>query len=142
MSVINVRVANLRKIGYEDLEKWTKDPRNLYVGRQIRIFIDKVYYLQPGSIFANKFSTKTHGREEAIRLYEAEILKQLQNPEFVAELRKLKGKNLGCWCSPEPCHADILLRIVSNLDEIRESKVQEGESKTQERESEIPDDLD
>lgn len=26
----------------------------------------------------------------------------------------LKGKNLACWCSDGPCHADILLEIARN----------------------------
>lgn len=24
----------------------------------------------------------------------------------------MKGKNLGCWCHPEPCHEDILLELI------------------------------
>ncbi len=28
------------------------------------------------------------------------------------ELMKLKGKNLGCWCKPEGCHGDVLIKIL------------------------------
>ena len=24
----------------------------------------------------------------------------------------MKGKNLGCWCNPEPCHGDVLLELI------------------------------
>ena len=26
----------------------------------------------------------------------------------------LKGKTLGCWCAPKPCHGDVLLEIANN----------------------------
>jgi len=24
----------------------------------------------------------------------------------------MKGKNLGCWCFPEPCHGNVLLELI------------------------------
>jgi Domain of unknown function (DUF4326) len=30
------------------------------------------------------------------------------NPNLLARLGNLRGKALGCWCAPEPCHADVL----------------------------------
>lgn len=27
--------------------------------------------------------------------------------------RTLKGKDLVCWCSPKPCHAEVLLEIAN-----------------------------
>jgi len=39
--------------------------------------------------------------------------------KFVAaNIAKLKGKNLACWCHGSPCHADILLEI-ANRDEAK-----------------------
>lgn len=29
------------------------------------------------------------------------------------EIAKLRGKDLVCWCAPEPCHADILLELAN-----------------------------
>lgn len=29
-------------------------------------------------------------------------------------LKKLKGKALGCWCYPEPCHAQILADFINS----------------------------
>ena len=31
--------------------------------------------------------------------------------------RKLKNKVLGCWCSPEKCHGDILIKILNEIEE-------------------------
>lgn len=34
-----------------------------------------------------------------------------------AEIHKLKGKNLACWCSLDgPCHADVLLELANRED--------------------------
>lgn len=30
-----------------------------------------------------------------------------------ANIRKLRGKNLACWCRGKPCHADVLLEIAN-----------------------------
>jgi len=29
--------------------------------------------------------------------------------DLLARLGELRGKALGCWCAPEPCHADVLI---------------------------------
>lgn len=29
-------------------------------------------------------------------------------PSLLDQLHELKGKALGCWCAPEPCHGDVL----------------------------------
>lgn len=32
-------------------------------------------------------------------------------PAFGQALDQLDGKVLGCWCAPDPCHADVLARL-------------------------------
>ena len=29
-------------------------------------------------------------------------------------IKELRGKNLGCFCSPLPCHGDILLKLANS----------------------------
>jgi len=63
------------------------------------------------SPFANPFKVGKDGtREEVIEKYREWLL---DRPELVemAE-RELKGKVLGCWCKPAPCHGDVLASIV------------------------------
>ena len=51
-------------------------------------------------------------REEAIVSY-FEMIAFM--PHFIQQIREeLKGKDLVCWCAPQPCHADILLRIANS----------------------------
>lgn len=49
-------------------------------------------------------------RAKAIECYEAWIKTQ---PHLMAALPELKGKVLGCWCSPLPCHGDVLARLAN-----------------------------
>ena len=37
------------------------------------------------------------------------------------DVSELKGKDLVCWCSPLPCHADILL-VLANTPTTREKR--------------------
>lgn len=40
----------------------------------------------------------------------------MASPELLAALPTLKGKHLVCYCSPAPCHADILLQLANAKD--------------------------
>ena len=46
---------------------------------------------------------------EAIQRYEEWIESQ---PQLIEELKTLKGKILGCWCKPKPCHGDVLVKLI------------------------------
>lgn len=48
-------------------------------------------------------------RTEAIKRYESYVRR---SPELLARLPMLKGKRLGCWCYPLPCHGDILIKLI------------------------------
>jgi len=49
-------------------------------------------------------------REEVIEKYRLRLLEMVKDKEVVRELAELDGKVLACWCSPLPCHADVLER--------------------------------
>jgi hypothetical protein len=77
-----------------------------------------VYIGRPSS-WGNPFSdkpkslaeVKVDSREEAIACYEKWLKR---NPEMIERAkRELRGKVLGCWCSPKACHGDILARIAN-----------------------------
>ena len=73
-------------------------PGAVYVGRPSR--------------FGNPFVIGRHGNRAAVvARFEASLL---ANPELVAAAKaELRGKDLVCWCAPEACHADVLLRIAN-----------------------------
>jgi hypothetical protein len=52
-------------------------------------------------------------RQHCINLYESWLLESVPTPIKDKMLAELKGKDLVCWCSPEPCHADVLLELAN-----------------------------
>ncbi len=66
-----------------------------------------------GAVFGNVYS-QVYSRSKAIRKFEEQLRDRLVGPhkEFWLEaLHRLKGKKLGCVCSPKPCHGDVLVKL-------------------------------
>lgn len=73
-----------------------------------------------GSEFANPYTVKEYGLEEACRKYYAYI----KNGPLYEQLEKLRGKVLGCWCDVDihrdindrlvnpRCHGEVLMRLL------------------------------
>ena len=70
------------------------------------------------SIWANPFNKDFRQgnitREESIELYREYVLSK---QELRDKLPELRGKVLACWCAPEPCHGDVLLRLAERTRE-------------------------
>jgi Domain of unknown function (DUF4326) len=49
--------------------------------------------------------------QEAVAAYRAWVLEQ---PQLVAALPELRGRDLVCWCNPGPCHGDVLLELANH----------------------------
>jgi hypothetical protein len=64
-------------------------------------------YIGRPSKWGNPFSIGKDGtREEVIGKYRDYLI---HHPTLYGELSTLKGKVLGCWCAPLPCHGDVLI---------------------------------
>jgi hypothetical protein len=71
---------------------------------------DAVYIGRP-SKWGNQFVIGKDGtRAEVIAKYE----RYLCDSPLLDQIHELRGKNLVCWCAPEPCHGDVLLRLANN----------------------------
>lgn len=90
-TVVNVRVRHLRQNGYKDLVEWTKNPNNVYVGRDMTHYVPGAV----GSMWQNPFKEKQFGREECVRRYKEHIKtdKKIQSNgrTLYDSLYKLKG---------------------------------------------------
>ena len=72
-----------------------RDPYDIYIGRP--------------SKWGNPYMIGKDGtREDVIEKYESYVR---GNPNLMASLHELKGKILGCWCTPRPCHGEVLARL-------------------------------
>lgn len=69
-------------------------------------------YIGRPSPWGNPFKIGPDGnRAEVIELYRTYIL---NDPELLARVKSLKGKRLGCWCHPQPCHGDVLAELAED----------------------------
>ncbi|AYV86944.1 MAG: protein of unknown function DUF4326 [Sylvanvirus sp.] len=110
--IVNVKKAKLNKNIINDFAGWVSNSNNIYIGRNMAFYVPGTFK----SKWANPFPVKTHGRDKCLELYREYIL---NSPTLAAALPELKGKTLGCWCHPEPCHGNILIELVNNT-EVRE----------------------
>lgn len=66
-------------------------------------------YIGRSSKWGNPFVVGKDGtREQVIEKYRHWLMTQ---PALLAALPELKGKTLGCWCSPQACHGDVLAEL-------------------------------
>lgn len=104
--VVNVRKAELIKRDYIDIDDWLSNPWHLYIGRHNH------YVGVTGSKWRNPYSVKKYGLKKSLQMYEKYILETMTKKDF-KELKKYS--ELGCWCKPNACHGDILLKILQDL---------------------------
>jgi hypothetical protein len=90
-----------------------RDDYDVYIGRG-----KDPHSLEWGE-WGNRFShresgsatvTRANSVEEAIESYRSELWQRLRDGRLgVEKLAALKGKRLGCWCAPGPCHGEVLV---------------------------------
>jgi len=95
---------------------------NLKGHRDDAAFADVVYvgrpmyrggWQLPGSPLANPFRPGPDGsRNEVIARYRRYLLGR---SDLLTLLPGLRGRRLGCWCAPEPCHADVIAELADSL---------------------------
>lgn len=83
-----------------------KDECDVYIGRAMPG--------RDGSAFANPFRIGPDGsREDVLAKYEAWLTERLgKDHKLALQLESLRGQRLGCWCKPQACHGDFLVRLL------------------------------
>ena len=66
------------------------------------------------SKWMNPFSIKKYGSAKIVCEKYEEYIRS--NPELFNSISELKGKTLGCWCHPEMCHGDILIKLINEVN--------------------------
>lgn len=70
-------------------------------------------YIGRGSIWGNPYVIGKDGtRAEVLFQYKA-YLESI--PELLSQVYNLRGKVLGCYCAPLPCHGDILAEYANSI---------------------------
>jgi hypothetical protein len=79
----------------------------VYIGRSTRNGWRKSRW---GNPFMVRRNATQEQRAEVIAMYRRWLLLQ---PDLMAALPELRGKDLVCWCAPESCHGDVLLELAN-----------------------------
>lgn len=74
-------------------------------------------YIGRPSLFGNPFPINdTQGRRAVIEKYREYFHKKIEgDPSFKKEVLQLRGKRLGCYCSPLRCHGDVIAEYLNDL---------------------------
>jgi len=79
-----------------------KEKYNVYIGRP--------------TVFGNPFAIGKNGtREDVIRKYEEYARKNPSLLNFISLLTK--DCVLACWCSPNACHGDVIIKLWKEMHE-------------------------
>jgi hypothetical protein len=95
----NTTVVHLKRQNGVFVQDW-----DVYIGRVCNMGGWKLSQ----SKWYNPYSVKQYG-DQAIILYEQYI----RGSPLLNDIEELRGKRLGCWCKPNPCHGDILVKILN-----------------------------
>lgn len=82
-----------------------KEPYDVYIGRPSK-WGNPFTHIKDRQTKA-EFIVET--REEAIAKYREWIVTQ---SNLLGDLYELKDQTLGCWCTPQACHGDVLVELV------------------------------
>lgn len=95
--VLNKRTATLTELAH-----------GIYVGRPSKWGNPYSHHVKTTAQY------RVPDRETAVEKYRQWIEHHPTRDAFIEVVRReLKGKDLICWCAPQPCHADILLAIAN-----------------------------
>ena len=56
------------------------------------------------------------GRDGTLEEVTAKFERHLYDSGLINQIHELRGRDLVCWCAPEPCHGDVLLRLANERD--------------------------
>jgi hypothetical protein len=89
------RVVNIRQ-----------EEADIYIGRAAG----------PRGYFGSPFVIGHDGtRQEVLAAFRAWFGARLRlDPEYKMRVESLRGKTLGCFCKPEPCHGDVIADYLDN----------------------------
>ena len=108
------RVVNFKDV----LEYWDKTRQKWTDGQYVYIGRANGHYHLPTSRWANNHVMQDESqRQQVIDAYRQDLLK-MDRATLRAELKKLAGKTLVCWCKKADqevaCHGDVLVEFIKN----------------------------
>lgn len=89
---------------------------NIKTGQSYDVYIGRAGHGQDG-YFGNPFKLESNmNRGDTIAKYKKYFHNKLANDStFKQRIHTLRGKTLGCFCKPHPCHGDIIKEYLDSL---------------------------
>ncbi|SOK58421.1 Phage protein [Yersinia phage fHe-Yen9-04] len=79
-------------------------------------------YIGRGTIWGNPYPIdKGAGisRQVSIEMYREHLYFSIENGNIsIEDILRLSGKRLGCSCSPQPCHGDVIIEVFNEIIEM------------------------
>lgn len=81
-----------------------KEPYDVFCGRP--------------SMHGNPFEIGHHGcREEVIEKFKVYFYQRIHDDvQYLQAIMELRGKRIGCYCAPLPCHLDVIAEFLNGLE--------------------------
>lgn len=107
--VVNIHKKDLNQRGIRDYNQWVSLSDSLYIGRNLRIGGSNGITVIPKSKWHNpyKLDKNKSNIDQILDQYETHV----RSSSLWRDLGELSGKELGCWCHPNPCHGDVLIKL-------------------------------
>ncbi len=119
--LLGTRVVNRRR-----------EEEDEYIGRGGNLGMGNPFTHIPLGATKAEFQVAT--RQDSINEFEFWVMNQ---PDILAKVDKLRGKRLGCYCHPLPCHGTVYVLLVATYTWMRESFGIEPKPQTAEGRKEI-----
>ena len=76
-----------------------------------------------GSVWGNPFIIGADGDRDTVisKFYHYAKWRLEREPKW---LEPLQGKDLACYCSPNPCHGNAIISLLSRIEEIDEAEAE------------------
>ena len=113
---ISTRVVNKRSLPH--MLGWGEETQVQYFGTGLPFTCSPkdVRYVGRPTKFGNPFIVGKHGdQQQCVDLYREWVTRDEQFSLRLQMKRELVGKHLECWCAPLPCHADVILEVISSI---------------------------
>lgn len=89
-----------------------KEPFDVYIGRPSK-WGNPFSHIQDKETLAEYIVSD---REAAISFYESYLINQILSGKITREeILTLDGKTLGCWCHPQSCHGDVIIKVINMI---------------------------
>lgn len=110
MASLGIGLSPIRN-SFTQEDTWMTEVVNKY---KVDMDDPDIVYIGRGSIWGNPYKiSDTQTRDDVVDAYRRYLWSAIRNGVVTKEmLLELDGKRLACYCAPQACHGDVLVRAI------------------------------